>query len=200
MSILRRKNGFTLIELLVVIAIISLLVSILVPSLNRAKKLARRVVCQSNLKHIGLTMHMYAQSNNSLFPYREAHNMEEVFTGWAWLLSDGGYITEGKLFACPNATTEPFNWYYAPPDRSSCMTYYYVGNWGVINFPDGSGISRPRNKLTCDTGLVITQDGSTFAGVPNHTGGVNALMVGGHACWVETWAGQTSDEFYNGDY
>ena len=50
----RRMRGFTLIELLVVIAIISLLVSILIPSLKRAKELARRAVCASNLHQPGL--------------------------------------------------------------------------------------------------------------------------------------------------
>ena len=46
----RKAGGFTLIELLVVIAIISLLVSILVPSLARVRELARDVICLSTLR------------------------------------------------------------------------------------------------------------------------------------------------------
>ena len=46
------REGFTLIELLVVIAIISLLVSILMPSLARAKAMAMRVICSSNLRSV----------------------------------------------------------------------------------------------------------------------------------------------------
>jgi prepilin-type N-terminal cleavage/methylation domain-containing protein/prepilin-type processing-associated H-X9-DG protein len=55
----RNRSAFTLIELLVVIAIISLLVSILLPSLNKAKALARSAVCMTNQRSIGLAMQTY---------------------------------------------------------------------------------------------------------------------------------------------
>lgn len=59
----RVHRAFTLIELLVVIAIISLLVSILLPSLNNAKALARSVVCQSNLKQILYASALYSEDH-----------------------------------------------------------------------------------------------------------------------------------------
>ncbi|MFQ5495185.1 MAG: type II secretion system protein, partial [Phycisphaerae bacterium] len=61
----RRKTGaFTLIELLVVIAIIALLISILLPSLSRARELSKRLVCASNIKGIGTSAKIYANDNN----------------------------------------------------------------------------------------------------------------------------------------
>lgn len=71
---MKRRKGFTLIELLVVVAIIALLISILLPSLSRARELAKRAVCAANLRGIGQSMHIYANDNEEAFPqdlYRE---------------------------------------------------------------------------------------------------------------------------------
>ncbi len=64
-----RPRAFTLIELLVVVGIIALLVAIIMPSLARAKDLARQVVCQTNVKAQMTAIHLYAAENDNSIPF-----------------------------------------------------------------------------------------------------------------------------------
>src|SRR5580698_2124107 len=71
----RKREGFTLVELLVVIGIIALLVSILLPSLNRARESAKQTQCLSNLRQLGMAFVMYANENQQKLPYYAPNNM-----------------------------------------------------------------------------------------------------------------------------
>ncbi|MCP4379540.1 MAG: type II secretion system protein, partial [bacterium] len=63
----KKQSGFTLVELLIVIAIISLLATLVVPTMGRAQVLAHNVTCLGNLRHLGTAMGLYHSENRDEF-------------------------------------------------------------------------------------------------------------------------------------
>jgi len=85
-------GGFTLIELLVVIAVISLLMAMLLPALDGARRLARRIVCQSNLRQIALGWALYVDDIG--YFYQGPSKANHKFGGWEGV---GGYGLDRPL-------------------------------------------------------------------------------------------------------
>src|SRR6478672_5928066 len=75
------RRGFTLIELLVVIAIIAILAAILFPVFAQARENARKTVCLSNNKQIGLAMTMYTQDYDNRYPPQRTDGMVSMAAG-----------------------------------------------------------------------------------------------------------------------
>jgi len=99
----RRKSGFTLIELLVVIAIIALLMSILMPALQRVKQQAKTIKCLANMKQWNLYFSMYTEDHDGKFqagvstPGRPGHTNH-------WMNALRSYYrNDPKIRCCPTA-------------------------------------------------------------------------------------------------
>jgi len=113
LSIIRRR-AFTLIELLVVIAIIALLMSILTPTLQRARRHAKAVACQGNLRQWSILYAAYTAENDGHLPgWRERPtDSGGPWWGWGWWGWGPGpekrespwYTATKGIMLCPMAT------------------------------------------------------------------------------------------------
>jgi prepilin-type N-terminal cleavage/methylation domain-containing protein len=91
-------RGFTLIELLVVMAIIGVLISLLVPAVQKVREAASRTQCVNNLKQIGLAAHAYHDSNKFLVPAWLGGNASDP-DGWAsWAVLLLPHLDQGPLY------------------------------------------------------------------------------------------------------
>lgn len=148
------KKAFTLIELLVVISIIALLLSVILPSLRKAKEAAKKVVCKSNQKSVHMLLSTYAMAYDDKFPVVFAdldgddNPWEHGDTGsegaefWVYALEDSGLLekksmnTSQDVWACPSAKAAKEN----DPTATSRLGFSLsIGmNDGFVNRQDPS--------------------------------------------------------------
>jgi prepilin-type N-terminal cleavage/methylation domain-containing protein len=132
----RSARGFTLVELLVVIGIIALLISILLPSLSRARQHAVSAQCLSNLKQIGTAAMMYANENKGILPLGQGGNKGnatlEKFMQWPGANGDSIRESMARFVGVKNATavqnnTVPVRIFYCPADDQALAGSYTLG-------------------------------------------------------------------------
>jgi len=165
----RQAAAFTLIELLVVIAIVALLISLLMPALAKARQRTVVIQCASNLRQVGMAIHMYANDNKNVIPsgynstpgnhwdwdFLTNSNWGEEFRATSpWLqIRDLDYLTPRSLYQCPATLPSQFprtdNF-----KRSFSVTVGQTNSgWPTVN---GKRIGQPSGQIArLDDGRII---------------------------------------------
>lgn len=204
---MRQRAAFTLVELLVVIAIIALLISLLMPTLSRARAAGVQVACLSNQRQIAMLMQMYAQNYRGFMPYGFAAVAEgdletdvEKSHQQFGLAKAGMFNGTGNLLNCPGypfgrtPIQHPIRRIDGNHEGSINNSY----NWRHFRFfpkPAPNPWSEPvrltevrnasREWYLCDAaGGPVAGPGYADVVTYAHKNGGNAVFVDGHGEWI----------------
>jgi prepilin-type N-terminal cleavage/methylation domain-containing protein/prepilin-type processing-associated H-X9-DG protein len=162
----KRCNAFTLVELLVVIGIIAVLVGLLLPALNRARRQANQVQCSSNMRQIVMAVLQYTYDNKGRFIPDQMTSSEPGYpNGWFWSneLVELGYIQSPNVYS-PGTTTQDLSRVGSSVFR--CPETASQTNSGSTTPPSGN--LYPTN-VYCNDGYALSADTSVptaYVGIP----------------------------------
>lgn len=148
-------QGFTLIELLVVISIIALLISILLPTLARARESARNALCLSRMRQVGIASFSYRVDSKQYFPVCQMNGgATYAYPGWG----DEPYWFVNQVAPYLNMTTPEQLDFYSTPSKNylQCPANGWEGYKGVGGFTYiRSFVNAPGSAMTWNYGPPV---------------------------------------------
>ncbi len=108
---------FTLIELLVVIAIIAILASMLLPSLNRAREVSKRLNCMTQIRESMRGMQLYGGDYDGCYVFQNHNHSNTTWIPWGKHMIQGKYLSFKKILYCPR---------YAATRMNDVYPYFYT--------------------------------------------------------------------------
>lgn len=172
-----RRSGFTLIELLVVVSIIALLIGILLPSLKKIKSVAKRTVCQSNLRSAAVGFRMYLDEYRDYMPPAARYPSLNLNSYKPLAQFIVPFLSGPKSLECPadnGHKREGYNERYFETEGSSYEFNQSLAGKRVKDafLTDKLGFSE-RN-------VHVIYDYEAFHGKKGNVGSVNYLYADGH--------------------
>ena len=185
------RSAFTLVELLVVIGIIAVLISLLLPALNRARESAKQVKCLSNLRQLGQAMVAYANENRSRLPAPASYAtlQDDDYVWWEparigeiglhgfgpflhLVNSPSGYA----VMICPSDETN----YRARTGNNGYGPFPFSYSMNSLMVSNGHGISMSKIKRSAEKMIFFEEDENTIDdgyGTPQPGSGINMLAI-----------------------
>jgi prepilin-type N-terminal cleavage/methylation domain-containing protein/prepilin-type processing-associated H-X9-DG protein len=201
------RRAFTLIELLVVIAIIGVLVGLTLPAIQKAREAMNRTKCQSNLRQIGLALHMYHNDRGCYPPGYTDNNTDptsdasaDVGPGWGWAAYLLPYIEQDGLqlqidfsqtVGSSPASQTPIPLYLCPSDAASPTFQVYNTSTVVAfaNYVACNGTAETSEHPGDNDGVFLRNSRTRYEDLVN--GSSHTIFIGErcstHA--LSTWTG-----------